>query len=53
MPTRLSLKQKVGSRRIRSWLADATAVSGFSADVGAEGAGLLSDFQELGGGACR
>ena len=47
--TRRSLKEKVGARRVRSWLADATAVSGFSADVGSEGAGLLSDFKALGG----
>lgn len=47
--TRASLKQSVGARRIRYWLADATAVAGFSADVGAEGAGLLSDFKSLGG----
>ena len=47
--TRLSLKQTVGSRRVRYWLADSTGVSGFSADVGSEGAALLSDFRALGG----
>ncbi len=47
--TRASLKQAVGSRRIRYWVADATGVTGFSADVGTEGSGLLADFRALGG----
>jgi hypothetical protein len=47
--TRAALEQAVGARRVRYWLADATQVSGFSGDVGTEGAGLLSDFKSLGG----
>jgi hypothetical protein len=47
--TRTELKQRAGARKIRYWIADATKVTGFSADVGAEGAGLLADFKALGG----
>lgn len=47
--TRAALTQTVGTRRIRYWLANSTEVTGFSADVGSEGAGLLSDFKSLGG----
>lgn len=47
--TRAALKQAVGARKVRYWLADSTAVTGFSSDVGSEGAGLLSDFKSLGG----
>lgn len=47
--TRAALKTTVGARKIRYWVADATAVTGFSADVGEQGSGLLADFRSLGG----
>ena len=47
--TRAALKKTVGARRVAYWIADATAVTGFSSDVRSEGAALLSDFKSLGG----
>jgi len=46
---RAAMKQAAGVRRIRYWVADAAAVTGFSGDVRIEGSALLSDFRALGG----